>query len=375
MKPRGRLVEDVERVAGVLPRQLGGQLDALGFSTREGGGRLAQGEIAKTDIPQRAAHPFDLGVGVEELQRLLDGHVEHIGNRFSSVSDFHRFPVVALASAVLALDVDVRQEVHLDGPQAGALARLAAASDHIEGEPPGLVAANLGLRELGKEVADLAEDAGVGGRIGSGGASDGTLVDGDDLVQMLQTGELFEGKRALGLLIEMVVQRGVERLVDQGALPAAAYAGHTDEGAQWEPEVHRFQIVSRGTEQPELLPVALPAILGNGNAPAPVEELGRHAALGEVGGRRPFGHDLPAVLAGARTDVDQVVGLAHHVFVVLHDDDCVAHVPQGFEAVDEALVVPLVKADAGLVEDVQDAGELRADLGGQPDALGFSAAE
>ena len=39
------------------------------------------------------------------------------------------------------------------------------------------------------------------------------------------------------------------------------------------------------------------------------------------------------------------------------------------------LVVALVQADAGFVEDIQHAHQGRADLGGQPDALAFAAGE
>ena len=38
-------------------------------------------------------------------------------------------------------------------------------------------------------------------------------------------------------------------------------------------------------------------------------------------------------------------------------------------------VVPLVQADGGLVEDVDDAGQLAADLAGQADALALAAGE
>ena len=46
-----------------------------------------------------------------------------------------------------------------------------------------------------------------------------------------------------------------------------------------------------------------------------------------------------------------------------------------FEGGDEALVVALVEADGGLVEDVEDAAEAGADLGGEADALAFAAGE
>jgi hypothetical protein len=41
---------------------------------------------------------------------------------------------------------------------------------------------------------------------------------------------------------------------------------------------------------------------------------------------------------------------------------------------DEALVIALMKADTGLVENIRDSLELRADLGSEADPLGFPAA-
>ena len=51
----------------------------------------------------------------------------------------------------------------------------------------------------------------------------------------------------------------------------------------------------------------------------------------------PGDHDLAAVLARTRTDVDDVVGDADRLFVVLHHDDGVAEVTQAHEGVDEPL--------------------------------------
>ena len=86
-------------------------------------------------------------------------------------------------------------------------------------------------------------------------------------------------------------------------------------------------------------------------------------------------HDRAAVDAGARADVDDPVGGADRVLVVLDDDQRVAEVAQRDERVDEATVVALVQADARLVEHVEHAGEAGADLGRQADALRLAARE
>jgi hypothetical protein len=69
--------------------------------------------------------------------RLLDRHVEHVGDRLALEQHLQRLAVVALALAHLAGDVDVGQEVHLDLDDAVALAGLAAAALDVEGEAAG----------------------------------------------------------------------------------------------------------------------------------------------------------------------------------------------------------------------------------------------
>ena len=85
--------------------------------------------------------------------------------------------------------------------------------------------------------------------------------------------------------------------------------------------------------------------------------------------------DLAAVLARARADVDDPVGGADGVLVVLDDDQRVAEVAQPHQGLDEPAVVALVQADARLVEDVEHADQAGADLRREPDALRLAAGE
>ena len=95
---------------------------------------------------------------------------------------------------------------------------------------------------------------------------------------------------------------------------------------------------------------------------------------GDVGGRA-LGDDLAAVHAGAGADVDDVVGLADRLLVVLDDDDGVAGVAQVLQRGEQAAVVALVQADRRLVEHVEHAGQAAADLAGQADALALAAGQ
>ena len=90
---------------------------------------------------------------------------------------------------------------------------------------------------------------------------------------------------------------------------------------------------------------------------------------------RARGDHLAAVLPRAGPEVDDVVGRAHRLLVVLDDDDGVAEVAQLLERGEQARVVALVQPDRRLVEDVEHADEARADLRREPDALRLAAGE
>ena len=179
------LVEDVDGVAGRALGQLGGQLHPLGLAAREGGGGLAEPDVAEADVDDRLHVPGDDGLVGEEGQGLLAAHLEDVGDVLALEGDVEGVAVVAGALAHLARHVDVGQEVHLDLDRAVAGARLAPAAGHVEAEPAGQVAADLRLLGLGEQLADVVEHAGVGGRVRPRRAPDRRLVDVDDLVEQL----------------------------------------------------------------------------------------------------------------------------------------------------------------------------------------------
>ena len=82
-----------------------------------------------------------------------------------------------------------------------------------------------------------------------------------------------------------------------------------------------------------------------------------------------------AFLARARSHLDQVVGRADHVAVMLDHDDGVAEVAQPLERADQAVVVGRVQADARLIEHVGYADQSEAELGGESHALGLASGE
>ena len=82
-----------------------------------------------------------------------------------------------------------------------------------------------------------------------------------------------------------------------------------------------------------------------------------------------------AKLASARAKIDDAVGGLNRIGIVLHDENGVAEIAQGFEDVDQALSVARMQTDGRLVENVERADEMRAERSGQLNALRFAAGE
>ena len=182
----GWLIEYVERLAGVALGQLPGQLHPLRLAAGQRGRALSQFDVGQAHVHQGLQLAGQHRHRIEEGSRLLDGHVEHLVDVLVLVAHVQGLPVVALALALIAGDVDVGQEVHLHLDDAVALAGLAAPALDVEAEAPRLVAPGPRLLGLGEQFAYRGEQSGVGGRIGARRAADRALVDIDHLVQMRQ---------------------------------------------------------------------------------------------------------------------------------------------------------------------------------------------
>ena len=70
-----------------------------------------------------------------------------------------------------------------------------------------------------------------------------------------------------------------------------------------------------------------------------------------------FVNDLPAEFARRRADVQDVIGGAHHLSVMLDDQHGVADVAQVMQQANQALAVARVQADGGLVQHIERADE------------------
>lgn len=375
METCGGLVEDIEGVARVGLGELGGKLDTLGLAAAEGGALLAKGNIAETYVLNGAEFAEYLGIGLEEVYSLVDGHIEHVGNRLTLVADLEGLAVVAFSVADLAVDIDIGEEIHLYRTHACSLAGVATASGHIEGETAGLVATHTGAGQLGKEIADVVEYADIGGRIGTRGASDGRLVDLDYLVDILDAGDALVGQRTLLGMIEMGVEDGMEGLVDEGALSATAHACNADEESQRNVERYALEVVACCTCENEMLAVLGTSADGYLNIARSVKVVAGGSAMLEEFVEWTFCHNLSAMNTCSRSNIYDIVCSQNHIAVVFDHNNAIAQVAKLFESVYQLAVVALVKAYGRLVEDIKHVDQLGSYLGGQTDALAFASGE
>ena len=118
----------------------------------------------------------DRGNRSEELETLLDRHVEDLGDGLALVVNFKRLAVVASPTADLARHVDIRQEVHLNLDCSVARTRFAAPALNVEREPTGHIAPDFRLFGGSEQLPDVIEHARVRGRVRSGRSADWTLI-------------------------------------------------------------------------------------------------------------------------------------------------------------------------------------------------------
>ena len=84
-------------------------------------------------------------------------------------------------------------------------------------------------------------------------------------------------------------------------------------------------------------------------------------------------NELATVFPRAGPEIHDVVCRPDRLFVVLDNDDGIAEIAQTGQCRQQRAVVTLVQPDGGLIEHVQDAGQVRTDLRCETDALAFPA--
>ena len=297
------------------------------------------------------------GMASKNSGRLLDRHVQHLGDGLALVVHPQRVRVVPGPVAHLARHVHVGQELHLDLDGAVPGARLAPAALDVEREPARLVAAHLGLGGRREQLADVVEHPGVGGRVGPRGPADRPLVHVHHLVQLVHPGDPGVPARDDPRPVQFPGQRAVQDVVDQRGLAGPGHPGDRDHAAQRERHVHVLQVVLAGPLDHHF-PGLRPLAPGGGQRDLPAAgqvRPGQRVRAGQQLGHGPGHHDVAAVLTRTGADVHHPVRGPDRVLVVLHHDQRVAQVAQPDQGLQQPVVVPLMQPDGRLVQHVQHA--------------------
>ena len=356
MQTGGRLIENIDGLAGRAFGQLGSQLGALRLTAGQRRGGLTQLNIAETDLAHSLQSACDLGHVGEELTCFIYRHIQHFIDIFALVAHLERLLVVAAALAHVTGNVHIRQKVHLDFEQAVTRAGFASAALDIEGETACIVAACLRVRRFGEQIADVVEHPRIGRRVGARRAPDGRLVDVDDLIEVFDADELVMRACSSLRAVQLRCQLFVQDFVDERGLARTRNTGDTGQRTERNREICVLEVVHRTALDRDALAVAFAPDFGHRN-----EFFARKVLSGdgfvafEQLVYRALEHDLAAVASRARTDIHNVVSCKHGVLVVLDHDERVAEVTQPPQGRKQLVVVALVQTDGRLVKDIQHA--------------------
>ena len=261
---------------------------------------------------------------LEEVHGFFHVHVQHFVNVLSLVGNLQGFPIISLALAYLAGNENIRQEVHFDFQQTVSAAGFASPALHVKGKAILLIAPCLCLRALGEDFANHVKQAGVGGRIASGSAANGTLVNHDDLVQLLHALHAAELTGAGLGSVQHPCQMLVQNLIDQAALSRSADACHAAQHPQRNFHINVLQVMflCAVNGQPSGRRAAL---LWHGNSLLAGKVLPRQAFRAGLDVLDcALRHNVAPVNACSRTYVHNPVGSIHGIFIVLHHNEGIA---------------------------------------------------
>ena len=295
-------------------------------------------------------------------------HVQDVGDALALELHLQGLAVVALALALFARDIDVGQEVHLDLDLAVSLAALAAAALDVEAKAARVVSALAGLLGLGK-ISRISSKGRCRWPDSSAACADGALIDIDHLVEWSRPGlrvQAWRGGAVQAAGGGLVKRTSITRVdLPHPQTPVMTSARQRDLN------IYILQVILRRALYFDFAPLPTRLFFGTSTR-AGRQVLPGHRfldALDLFGGA--LGDDWAAAFSGAgprstKWSAARIVSSSCSTTITL--------LPMSrrcFEGSDEPRVVALVKADGGLVQDVEDADQGRADLRCQIDPLGF----
>lgn len=288
--------------------------------------------------------------------------------------DLKRIPIISRAPTDFTGDIDIGKEIHFNFQHAVTMAGLAAAALYIKAEAAWFIAPNLGFIRRCKKGSDEIKGSRIGRRIGTRRPSNRTLIDINDLIDILDPHDPIMGKGALPSPHEFLGKAAVKDVIHKGTLAAAADTGHNGQGPQRNGDIDVFKVVGPCPFDYYFLAISFTADLGNRNL-FPTAEI--------IACDRPFDlHDflccslsnnLSPVFAGARSNIDDLVSCKHRIFIMFDNKEGVSQITKMLEGGKKFVIIPLVKADTRFIKDVEYTDKPGTNLCCKADPLGLAA--
>ena len=181
---------------------------------------------------------------LEEVDRNVHGHIEYIVDILAFVAHLEGLLVVAIATTRLTLDIDIGQEVHLDGLHTCTTTLLATTTLHIERETTGLKTSHLGIGSSLEEFTNIAKYIRICCRIRAWRTTNWRLVNHYKFVYMLQTFNRIVRQWLRIRAVEFVRNHRHQRSVYERGFTRAAHTRYADEFSEREFDIHTLKIIS-----------------------------------------------------------------------------------------------------------------------------------
>ena len=203
---------------------LAGKLQPLGFAAGKAGCLLAKGQVAKAQFfqyLQALAHKLAVRTGFQCSGHIHVHQVGHGGWFAVRRGQLHcrRFPAVTRTAAVRAGHFYVRQKLHIQTDDAGAVTGGAPQLTGVVGEIARLIAVVFGILRFGKQLAQLIVHIGIGGHGGAHIDADGRCIDQLHLRDFLGLHAFH--MRWQGCAVHLCLQGRDQAFQNQGGLAAA----------------------------------------------------------------------------------------------------------------------------------------------------------
>ena len=235
------------------------------------------------------------------------------------------------------------------------MAGFTASAFHIEAETPRFVAAHLSFGGLAEKLADVIENAGIGGRIRARRAPDRLLVDIDDLIHILCAVHGVKSPGTVGCMVLDIRQTLIENLIHERTLARAGLTGDDSEGTERDGHVDVLQIVFVSAMDGERESVSFSPLFRQRDVFLTAQVLSRdgvlhlHHIL-----RRTLRDDGAAIFPCAGADIHDPVCGADGILIMLDDDERISQIPHALQCRKELVIVTLVQTDGRFIQNVED---------------------